>query len=74
MLTDPDCDSEKAIIYTLSGVSEINAILDASGFELQSYQTFKECFEDIIAGNRDPSQVPPETVEEYKEMYEDEKY
>lgn len=40
LLTNPDCDSDKAVIYTLEGVSEINAILDASGFELQSYQTF----------------------------------
>merc|ERR1712186_228402 len=33
-----------------------------------------ECFEDIIEGNRDPEQVPPEKVQEYKDKYNDEKY
>ena len=45
-----------------------------TGFDIKAYKTFKSCFDDIMSGDRDTSQVPKEKVDEYKELYESEQF
>jgi len=61
---DLDCPEEKQIIYFTSN-EELAAFKLLTGFEIQSYSSFADCFNDLRSGNRDTSQISEEKVKEY---------
>jgi len=63
-VTDLDCPEEKQLIYFLA-TEELAAFKLLTGFEIQSYSSFADCFNDLKAGNRDTNQISEEKVKEY---------
>ena len=43
-------------------------------YDITAYSTFKDCFNDLKAGNRATDQIPEAKVKEYQEMYDKEEY
>jgi len=67
---DATCEEKRQIIL-FEGKETIKQL---TGYDIQAYTTFKECFEDLKEGKRDTSQVPEEEVEKYKQLYESDEF
>ena len=48
-------EEEEIVVY--QGIGTIAAL---TGFDIQAYKTFQDCFADIVDGNRDTEQISEE--------------
>lgn len=62
-------EEEEIVVY-----QGIGTIADLTGYEIQAYKTFQDCFADIVEGNRDIEQISEEEVAEYKATYDSEEF
>jgi len=67
------CDASKAIISFTSD-EEREVFEEFAGYDIKSYKTFSECFDDMKDGNRTTDQVPEEDVKQYKELANSDQY
>merc|ERR1719273_441799 len=59
------CEAEKDIIYV---TQKSQSIVDMTGYDIPTYSSFKDCFEDLKSGKRDSAQVSEEKSQSIVDM------